>query len=615
MAQNQADSGTPQTQANRSAYLDDLIQPHRYSACKNSFILQGVARHEKKTLLKIDGSGSVRHIWMTWPVETDEGMAEQVLLRVYLNAESQPAIEGSVYELFHAAEQNGSEKTPMPAFNYNRSLNLFMPIYFERGIRIEAEPTVDLNELFVQIDYRQTREPESSARLESRKTPDGVRLEYTDSTPVIELAQKAKPPRLTTRELAVSTGDQGVTIPGPAILRRLTFRGDGLENLELLMFWDDQPTPAVQAPLRYFFGGFKNAAVESGPGQLTTWFPMPFSKLARLVLRGAAGRNATVSYDAEERAKLPDDVLYFHAKFHEETATVGYRPYPALQTEGTGHFVGVNLFDTGHDHGGGDTALIDPAGDSPRVIHGINGEDYFTFAWFGTGRMNPLTGAPVQERRYRLHLENPYPFNESLRFTFGVFADNHPKSVAFWYQAPGRPKDSEWKPMDVPWNVLGPLAAGTSLPDRPDARTFETEVPSHVPIRLTASWLPSEMHHGFLDLTDHFRHFTMTRDGSGFLIGKSAMWLVTHVHSEEKQTWEVRWGHDDPMVVSVNGKLVANFPGGEGFRISAGTISLEAGWNKLFIALENETNVNWRWNGLSFAVKKPASVRFALKPE
>ena len=116
--------------------------------------------------------------------------------------------------------------------------------------------------------------------------------------------------------------------------------------------------------------------------------------------------------------------------------TVGYSQYPVLQIRGKGLFVGMNLFDSGHNHGGGDAALIDAGTAHPHVLHGICGEDYFGFAWHHTGTMTPLTGAPVHERRYRLHLENPYPFSESFQFLFGIFAGLQPKSVAFWYQFP-----------------------------------------------------------------------------------------------------------------------------------------------------------------------------------
>jgi hypothetical protein len=612
-----AQPGTTSAALSRAAYLDPLIYPHRYKAGKNSFILQLPAKGQKTTLLKLDGSGSVRHIWTTWSVGEGEGyqnMAGQVILRVYLNGESQPAIEAPWAELCQAANQCHAEPGMMPAFVLNRSLNIFLPIYFEKGIRIEAEPVVKVNELFVQIDYRQTDKPECAARLASKKTADGIRLEYTGALPAKEDAE-AKAVPLATRESKVPTGDQGITIPGPAILRRLTFAGENLDDLELQISWDGEAVPAVRAPLRYFFGGFQNAAVESEPGRLTTWFPMPFRKHAKLVLRGPADRQATVSYAAESGPSLPDDVMYFHALFREESDTVGYLPYQALQTEGKGHFVGVNLFDTGHNHGGGDTALTDPATDSPRLVHGINGEDYFAFAWHDTGRMNLLTGAPVHERRYRLHLENPYPFEESLRFTFGVFAGNHPKSVAFWYQSPDRPKSGEWQAADAPWNVLGPLAAGTALPDEVDARQYETKVPSHLPIDFTVRWEPSAMSRGLLDLTDHFRHFAMTRDGSGFLVGKSVMRLITYVHADEKRTLEARFGHDDRMIIRVNGKTATDFPGVEGFHPSPGTVLLEAGWNKLEITLENENNVDWRWNGLTLAIKNPEGLRFALKPE
>jgi hypothetical protein len=120
---------------------------------------------------------------------------------------------------------------------------------------------------------------------------------------------------------------------------------------------------------------------------------------------------------------------------------------------------------------------------------------------------------------------------------------------------------------------------------------------------------------GFLDLTDHFRHFAMTRDGSGFLVGKSVMRLVTYVHSTRKQEVEIRIGHDDPLGIVLNGKPIARLEGTAGFHSSSAALPLKAGWNELTVTLENADNVDWRWNGLSLAVKGLATVRFALKPE
>jgi hypothetical protein len=609
-------SGPLLAETERSAYLDEIFLPHRYVAGKNSFHVRNMARGEKKILLDLPGPGSVRHIWSTWrvgmgPVE-DKVPLRSVLLRIYLNGETEPAIKGALDELFQAAETSGNKIVPLPALNYKRGFNLYLPIYFSAGIRIEAEPAVNLDELYVQIGYRQTRAPESSRRLESQSAPNGVRLGYTGSQP--ETPQKMAEPRVISRQVTIRTGDAGVTIPGPAILRRLTFQGQGLDEQELLIFWDDEPAPAVQAPLRYFFGGFQNAAVESEPDRLSTSFPMPFRKQARIVLRGTPARQVAISYAIEAPAKLPEDILFFHAKYREEKPTVGHAPYLALQTTGTGHFVGVNLFDTGHDHGGGDLALIDAGSPSPRVLHGICGEDYFGFAWFGTGRMTPLSGAPVQERRYRLHLENPYPFHESLRFSFGTFAGQHPKSVAFWYQVPGQPQSGTWRAADVPWNVLGPLAIGTALPDEVDDGIYNSNVTTWDPTPMAARWQPAEMAQGFLDLTYHFRHYAMTRGGTGAVAGHSVTRLITYAHSAEKQSLETQFGHDDVMTVNLNGKSVAYLPSGAGFHASAVVLPLEKGWNKLTVTLENDENLNWRWCGLSLAVKKDAAVRFAASP-
>jgi hypothetical protein len=608
-------SGTLFAQTDRSAYLDGLVLPHRYSPGKNSFVVQHIPHGQKATLLELTGSGSVRHIWSTWRVEPgqDATKARQVLFRVYLDGELQPAIQGSVDEVFWAAEAVHTKGVPLPVFNFNRSFNLYLPLYFRSAIRIEAEPTVDMAELYFQIDYRQTERPESPARLVSHNTPDGVRLKFVDGEP--EAPSHRQGESVANRETSVQTGDEGVTIPGPGIIRKMTLQGEGLDDLELLIYWDGEASPSVRSPLRYFFGGFKNAGVESEPGRLTAWFPMPFLGQARVVLRGAEARKVSLSYALEKPATFSHDLLYFHARFREEASTVGYSPYVALQTEGAGHFVGVNLFDTGHDHGGGDTALIDAGSESPRVLHGVCGEDYFGLAWFDTGPMTPLAGAPVQERRYRLHLENPYSFKESLRFTFGTFAGRHPKSVAFWYQAPGAIKNGEWKAADVPWNVLGPLAEKTAMPDRVDDAAYKTEVPFYQPFGYEARWQPTRMDHGFLDLTHHFRRYIMTREGTGYVVGRGTIRLITYVHSDETQSLETLFGHDEAMTISLNGKPMGSYETIAGFRASRCVLPLQAGWNKLMVTTENDENNNWRWWGMSMAVKDGAQIRFAAKEE
>jgi hypothetical protein len=76
---------------------------------------------------------------------------------------------------------------------------------------------------------------------------------------------------------------------------------------------------------------------------------------------------------------------------------LGYRQHQVLYARGRGHWLGMAPYNTGHDHGGGDFAVLDAEADAPAFLHGINGEDYFTFAWFGRGAHHPLAAAGTKE--------------------------------------------------------------------------------------------------------------------------------------------------------------------------------------------------------------------------
>ena len=118
---------------------------------------------------------------------------------------------------------------------------------------------------------------------------------------------------------------------------------------------------------------------------------------------------------------------YFHALHQRTEKTDGHRLHQVLYARGRGHWVGMTLYKTGHDHGGGDFAVIDGEGDRPAFLHGVNGEDYFTFAWFGKGAHHPYAVAHSNdEGRYRHHFENVYPFQKSIAIEWGAFAELQP---------------------------------------------------------------------------------------------------------------------------------------------------------------------------------------------
>jgi hypothetical protein len=603
--------------AARSDYLDDLIRQHDYVPGKNSFLVRGLIQGQRKTILDLKGGGSVRHIWSTWSVpgtESADSMTPPgaVRLLVFVDGSTTPAIDGPIDQLCRAAEATGTRYVPLPASIFKGAFNLYLPIFFERGVRIEVEALENLDEFYTQVDYRRSPLNTRKARLVSEETSSGLVLKYAGDDPP---AVRPRSPDSTLRSGAVSGTE--LSLNGPGILRRLGFRGPSLDDATLRIYWDGEEAPSVEAPLRYFFADFVNAAMESEPKRMTCFFPMPFRHAARIVLHIPPGSSPPDAIEyAFESATIPANTPYFHAVYRASDQTNGYSQYPVVQVRGRGLFVGINLFDSGHNHGGGDAALIDAGTAQPHVLHGICGEDYFSFAWHKTGTMTPLTGAPVHERRYRLHLENPYPFRESFQLLFGVFAGLQPKSVAFWYQTREPTPPAEWLAPDVPWKALGPLGVETPVIGEVSAHAYDTQVPFKDLNQLHEQWQDADMIHGFADLTYLFRHFIFTSSGTGYVAGASHTELVTRVFTMSNQNVDALFGHDDAMVVSVNGAIIASLPAQQGFSPSAVQLPLRPGWNALHVLVSNDENVDWRWSGLSFAVRTAAArgLRFSTSP-
>jgi hypothetical protein len=621
---------TPQSEpsgltAARNYYLNGLLRPHPYVPAKNSFLLRNLHKGERKTVLSVTGRGSVRHLWSTWSIPGDDSDVPapgRILLRVFVDSRQTPAIVGTIDELCRAAEATGTRYLPLPAFNYKGAFNFYLPILFSRGLRMEIEPLGDVDEFYTQIDYRLEPGDHRRARLISQTTNAGLMLKYRGEDPPTFRRDEFLPggtiPVHQDLDFGPGSNNSSVTIDGPGIIRQLAFRGKGLSDLELEIYWDSDTHPGVQTPLRYLFADFVNAAMESTAGEMICYFPMPFRGQARIVLRSSTGVSGHIAMDyAVEPRKLPPRIPYFHAQYHDMEATLGYAQYPVIEVRGKGLFVGVNLFDTGHNHGGGDSALIDAGTAGPRVLHGICGEDYFSFAWHKTGTMTLLTGAPVHERRYRLHLENPYPFYRSFRFLFGAFAGSHPRSVAFWYQYPETNREGAWTAPDIPWRVLGPAGLESPIPERPSDESYVTTVPIKDPTKLRERWQEAEMTSGFLDLTYQFRHYVFAESGTGYIAGASRTVLATHIYSPTANVLDALLGHDDAVLVRENGLTVGRLPGRYGFGPSRIRISLHRGWNALNLVLSNDENVNWRWCGLSLALRRDQveRLRFSTAPQ
>lgn len=246
-----------------------------------------------------------------------------------------------------------------------------------------------------------------------------------------------------------------------------------LKKIVLRMYWDDESTPSVEAPIGDFFGLglgepflYQSTPLAVGADRaLNCFFPMPFQKHARItVTNEGRERVGSIYWNIDLRAyrtPMPRDKLYFHAQYRQATPNKaipdkktnldGKDNYVWMDANGRGHFVGVTMSVLQNADGwwgeGDDMFFID--GEKLPSINGTGSEDYFLGAWdfggkpFSYGLFGaPVVGAELEGARwsvYRFHLDAPIPFSSSLRASIehGHANDRGDNfySVAYWYQA------------------------------------------------------------------------------------------------------------------------------------------------------------------------------------
>jgi len=259
-------------------------------------------------------------------------------------------------------------------------------------------------------------------------------------------------------------------------------------DLVVRMYWDDEETPSVEAPLGDFFccGFGRTCDINSMPVTVVPargfniYFPMPFAKRARITLENQHPNHIPAFFyqvDYVLRDAPEKDGLYFHAQWRRERETLLTRDYTILdKISGTGHYVGTYIALTTLSRywwGEGELKFfIDGDTDYPTIC-GTGMEDYFGGSWsFATqenGRTEekcystPFLGYPYQARRdelihnpfhsddcllmrgfYRGHIMDPILFSSDLRVTMqqigvsygGLFErQDDVASVGYWYQS------------------------------------------------------------------------------------------------------------------------------------------------------------------------------------
>ncbi|MHA1688498.1 MAG: glycoside hydrolase family 172 protein [Promethearchaeota archaeon] len=261
-----------------------------------------------------------------------------------------------------------------------------------------------------------------------------------------------------------------------------------LREVVLRMWWDDEESPSVEVPIGDFFGVGHGKTVnywslplsmapQDGKG-FNCWFPMPFTKSARIEIENETNKNLVCYYyvDYEEHEKLDDSLGRFHAQWRRENPCKGVNyekikgniidkfwkknlthedDYVILEAKGEGHYVGCvlnihNLYmpkspDFRNWPGEGDDYIeID---DGERILYGTGTEDYFCTSW-GPNQYfcSPYYGITLPGGKqytgkisyYRFHIEDPIYFHKNIKVKIEHGHANQRSddfsSTAYWYQ-------------------------------------------------------------------------------------------------------------------------------------------------------------------------------------
>lgn len=611
----------------RGSALDDLFVLRDYRAGKVSFV-ESPERHSgvwtnrgyRYTLLDFKGMGSIRHIWTT------RGIGEPYFdWEFYVDGETNPSVRVKDIDMIRGAR---SYPIPVAPTNYiplqNRAFNFYLPVPFEKSLRLDVVQQQETFWLwFCQIDYRLRDASMRGTRLISHGESNTLAFSYLGLPEQRRQTPASSLPRwLNTLQPATVKSGQTVMIArfdGPAMVRELRLKWSEGSNLRLLMRYDEAVTFAVNSPLDRFFGPFKGVSFfQHATNESSCYLPMPFQKTMELFIQNEGSKEARIEgvIQAEKIPGFAPSWGYFHARHQPTPKTDGHRPHQVLYVRGRGHWVGMTLYKTGHDHGGGDFAVIDGEGPEPAFLHGVNGEDYFTFAWFGQGAHHPYAMAQSNDAgRYRHHLENVYPFHQSLAIEWGAFAGLSPESVAVWYQ--DSPADTTLPDGDrqdsVEWDVFGPVPippgeAGKPLADPFSVLPAVTNLDAGkkyqcllVKEKFTTSWMKEWSVGPMLNLTYVARHSTEV-GSEAELGGMGHAYLARRfMEADRDKMVTCLVAHDDPLEIWVNDKRI--YQGQQffnGFESTTISLPLHQGKNEILVRLTNYFNRDFNWAGFLF---------------
>lgn len=427
------------------------------------------------------GPGAIVRVWLTM---SGSGSGRGTL-RIYLDGEDTPAIEGNVFDVVSRgmlADAPLSQGVSPLTEELQQGHNLYFPIPYADSCKVTFEK-VGEGSFYYLINYR-TYEPGTQVETFSFQAKQRAENEIASVLEKLASSDRGSTESWKTEALSGNLApgkSKSITVSGPAAIRRILLNIDAddldqaLRSTVLKIEFDGNQT--VWAPVGDFFGtGHQLHPYQSWytevaqDGTLGCWWVMPYQQQAKVTVLNLGQqmvdiKTAQVSagaWDWDHRS------LYFHSTWKElyNARTLGATGEDVnfVTVTGQGKYVGdtLTIFNGGWDWWGeGDEKIYVDGEDFPSHF-GTGTEDYYGYAWCrperfvapfhaqpcGDGNLEP--GFAVNSRWRAL---DAIPFNESIRMDMELWHWQETKvnyaPTTFWYARPGAVSNISPAPEEV----------------------------------------------------------------------------------------------------------------------------------------------------------------------
>ena len=393
----------------RSKYDEATGTYLEWSANNDGLSPQFIRKEGKNMVLaEMDGPGAIVRIWSASP-KTGH-------VKIYIDGNETPAVDLPFIDYFNTGK--------LPAFAYPelvyetnaRGFNNYVPITFQKSIKIVGEPDWGQYYQFNYITFPEGTTVEKFDTIPSepnRKALEQVNTYFEsslgdDSEFTTNSAEE-------TKNITLAPGEETIVfqLEGKQVITGMKVRlpkafqiPELMRKTTLSIYWDNEEDPSVWSPLGDFFGsapGFNTyhtlsmGMLENGE-MYSNWY-MPFEESAeiRITNNNDVPVELELKVNHEKNRMKTGEFAYFHAKWHRDLTPLDSTRWPdwtVLQTKGKGRFVGMFLQvwnpkgghcvqyagEGQHWWGEGDEKFFVDGEKFPSTF-GTGTEDYFGYAW------------------------------------------------------------------------------------------------------------------------------------------------------------------------------------------------------------------------------------------